>query len=106
MRDGNGRSIENLTARDFTILEDGVPQKVAFAEFQQLPDDASVDPAAASMRAVVVPRLTRTQIAAERPGEVRYRDRRLLVLYFDMTAMPAPDQVRALRAAQGSSGLR
>lgn len=100
VRDRNGRAVENLTARDFAVFEDGKPQRIAFVEFQKLPEDASSEQGAASIRADVVPRLTRTQIAAERPGEVRYRDRRLLVLYFDMTAMSAADQVRALRAAQ------
>ncbi len=40
------------------------------------------------------------EIAPEAPGDIRYRDRRLLALYFDMTAMPVPDQLRALAAAQ------
>src|SRR5262249_43069075 len=34
------------------------------------------------------------------PGVTRYRDRRLIGLYFDMTRMPVPDQLRALAAAQ------
>ncbi|MGB2662835.1 MAG: VWA domain-containing protein, partial [Candidatus Acidiferrum sp.] len=33
-------------------------------------------------------------------GDVRYKDRRLLALYFDMTAMPPADQARALGAAK------
>ena len=41
-----------------------------------------------------------TQIAPEPPGDIRYKDRRLLALYFDMTSMPVPDQLRALSAAQ------
>ena len=44
--------------------------------------------------------VTRTQIAPETPGDLRYRNRRLLVLYFDMTSMPVPDQLRAAAAAQ------
>lgn len=31
---------------------------------------------------------------------MKYRDRRLLALYFDMSAMPVGDQLRALTAAQ------
>ena len=45
-------------------------------------------------------RLTRTQIAPESPGDVRYKDHRLLALYFDMTAMRPADQLRALSAAE------
>src|ERR1035437_7993873 len=36
-----------------------------------------------------------TTIAAGKPGEIKYKDRRLLVLYFDMTSMPLQDQIRA-----------
>src|SRR5581483_3039100 len=41
-----------------------------------------------------------SQIAPETPGDVRYRDKRLLAIYFDLTNMPIPDQLRALDAAQ------
>ena len=34
------------------------------------------------------------------PRHVRYKDRRLIAIYFDMTAMPPDDQLRALDAAQ------
>jgi VWFA-related protein len=43
--------------------------------------------------------VTAHQIAPERPGDIRYRDRRLMAMYFDMSAMPVPDQVRAEAAA-------
>ena len=45
-------------------------------------------------------RLARTQIAREAAGEIKYKDHRLLALYFDMTTMPPVDQMRALEAAQ------
>src|SRR6202044_3449781 len=44
-------------------------------------------------------KLTRTQLAPEPADNLRYKDRRLLALYFDMTAMPPGDQARALSAA-------
>ena len=37
-----------------------------------------------------------TLIAPESPGNTHYKDRRLLALYFDLTAMPQADQLRAL----------
>ena len=45
-------------------------------------------------------RLTHTQISPERAGSTKYKDRRLLALYFDMTAMQPEDQLRALSAAK------
>ena len=44
--------------------------------------------------------LTRTQIAPEAAENSRYKNRRLLALYFDMTAMRPADQLRALTAAE------
>ena len=54
---------------------------------------------------------TQAQIATPSPGDVRgaeYRDRRLLILYFDLTAMPPPDQSRGRtgRSAAGPSARR
>ncbi len=100
IRDKSGNPIEGLTAKDFNITEDGKPQTIAFVEYQKLPDAPVSDLPVIPGRGTAVPRLTRTQISPERPGEVRYRDRRLLVLYFDMSAMPPADQIRALAAAQ------
>jgi len=39
-------------------------------------------------------------IAPARPGEIKYKDKRLLVLYFDLAGMPLDGQVRAQNAAQ------
>ena len=44
--------------------------------------------------------VTANQIAPSKPGEVKYKDRRLLVMFFDMTTMPIQDQIRAQTAAQ------
>ena len=45
-------------------------------------------------------KLTRTQFAPETPDSNKYKDHRLLALYFDMSAMPPQDQMRALAAAE------
>ena len=102
VKDKKGKPIDGLTTKDFTITEDGVPQKISFCEHQTLPEDATplvVTPSGAE-DIKIYNRLARTQISSETPGQVRYKDRRLLALYFDMTAMPPPDQMRALMAAQ------
>jgi len=102
VKDKKGNPIDGLTAKDFTITEDGVPQTISFCEHQALPENATpltVTPSGAE-DIKIYNRLARTQISSETPGQVLYKDRRLLALYFDMSAMPPPDQMRALIAAQ------
>ena len=45
-------------------------------------------------------RLAVTQISPEKPGDIRYKDKRLIGMYFDLTSMPPGDKLRALEAAQ------
>ncbi|MGE0393490.1 MAG: VWA domain-containing protein [Vicinamibacterales bacterium] len=96
----DGTPIEGLTPNDFLVTEDGVPQTVAFAEFQRI--DAAAPPATSApasaappARPDAPPPAIQGGIARSQPGDIRYRDRRLLVLYFDLSAMPPADQMRA-----------
>ena len=109
VNDKNGNPIKGLTAKDFTITEDNVPQPVAFCEFQELaeaegpalqqrPAATPTVPAADATKPKVDP-TTQFQIQPESPGSIRYKDRRLVVLYFDMGAMPPADQYRAMDSA-------
>ena len=111
VKDKDGRAVEGLTAKDFVVVEDGVAQDISFVEFQRLADrrpapgtaviadTPPIDPAPRAAANNAVPSPTQGQIVAPPPGDARYRDRRLLVLYFDLTAMPPPDQARAYVAA-------
>jgi VWFA-related protein len=99
--DKKGNSIEGLTAKDFTVTEDGVTQVIRFFEHQELPQTPSAAPAGSEPEHIhIYDKLGRTRISSETPGSTRYKDRRLLALYFDMTAMPLWDQLRALAAAE------
>jgi len=99
--DKRGNPVEGLTARDFTVIENGVPQSIRFFAHQNLPQTAGAPPSAYGPEHIhIYDKLGRTNISRDQPGSTRYKDRRLLALYFDMTAMPPPDQLRALAAAQ------
>ncbi len=101
VKDKSGNPVTGLTAKDFTLTEDGVPQEIKFFEFQKFDEAGAVVPVeAAALRPPALARLTHGQISPEASGGIRYRDRRLLALYFDMTAMPPPDQLRAFNAAK------
>jgi VWFA-related protein len=101
VKDKKGNAIDGLTDKDFTVTEDGVPQTISFCEHQTLPEKAGPLPPAppGGEDLHIYNRLVRSSIAAERPGDIRYRDKRLIALYFDMTSMPQMDQFRALDAA-------
>jgi VWFA-related protein len=104
VKDKDGRAVEGLTPADFVVVEDNEPQTISFVEYQRLPDRPAearaATPAPRFPAAVTVPSPTQGQIAIPPTGDTRYRDRRLLVLYFDLTAMPPGDQMRAYAAAQ------
>ena len=100
VKDKDGKVVEGLAAKDFLVTEDGEPQAISFVEFQRLDEVPGAPPPSPSPSNVTRPALPSTQISVSAPGDIRYRDRRLPVLYFDLTAMPPPDLLRAYRAAQ------
>jgi VWFA-related protein len=102
VKDKKGNPIAGLTSKDFTVTENGVPQTLSFCERQELPQAPSAPPLTPSEpeNITVYDKLRRTRISPEAPGSLRYKDRRLLALYFDMTTMMPEDQLRALAAAQ------
>jgi VWFA-related protein len=104
----NGKPVDNLKASDFLVTEDGKPQQIGVFEFQKLSNEAvPAPPPALQQRTEVVAAaappavkpLTAIEIAPEKPGDLKYRDKRLMVMFFDMTSMPIQDQMRAQAAA-------
>ena len=102
VKDKQGNPIHGLTAKDFTVSEDNVPQTVKFCEHQDLAETAKpLPPSKRSEENVkIYKQLAHTKIAPENMEKERYKNRRLLALYFDMSAMLPADQLRALEAAQ------
>jgi VWFA-related protein len=106
VKDKQGHFINGLTAKDFTITEDGVPQNIRFCEHETLPSDAEPLPPLKDEdeNITIYKRLTRTSIAPEDTqrdtGKSRYQGHRLIALYFDMTTMRPEDQLRAITAAE------
>jgi VWFA-related protein len=100
VKDKQGNPVQGLTASDFTLTENGIEQKVRFCEHETLPTKAEPLPPPSDEGLTIFRKLSRTQLAAEAADNLKYKDRRLMALYFDMSAMPPGDQLRALEAAE------
>jgi VWFA-related protein len=108
VKDKDGRPVEGLSAKDFVVTEDGEPQTISFVEFQRLDPAAAgsvtalpaADPPQPPAPATAATPAVEPQITAPAAGDTRYRDRRLTVLYFDLTALPPADLGRAYSAAR------
>jgi VWFA-related protein len=118
-KDKDGKPVEDLKRTDFTVTEDGKPQEVKVFEFQRLEETTLPEtkpaetpaaapaaapatgaaPAAPPAAAAPVAAAVQTTITPARPGEIKYKDKRLLVLYFDFQGMPPDDQVRVQKNA-------
>ena len=100
--DKSGKPVGGLRPEDFTVLEDGKPQKLAVFEYQQLSTEPE-PPATALTLAdqLELPKTPRKEITAEAPGQIQYHSKRLLVFYFDFSSMGVPEQLRAQEAALG-----
>src|SRR5579884_469057 len=73
--DKKGNPIEGLTAKDFAVTENGVPQTIRFFEYQKL-SDSQPAPQTEPELVHIYDKLGRMHISAEAPGSTKYKDRR------------------------------
>jgi VWFA-related protein len=102
VRDKNGNFVRGLKPQDFTILEDNKPQKVISFDIENIDAVATQDVAQAN------PLPASPTQAENSPGSTtpaastadQFKDRRLIVLFFDLSAME-PDEIdRAITSAE------
>ena len=100
--DKDGKPIEGLTADDFVLTEENLPQVISVFEYQKLDDTVLSRPGTPTpvIAAERAPALSEDRIASVSPGDKRYQDRRLLALYFDMPSLGDAERFRALSAAE------
>ena len=100
VRGKGGAALDKLKKEDFTVLENGKKQEIAVFDFQRIeeapaapaaPAPEPPKPAAAPARA--------NAINVQSAGQVQYRDKRLLVMFFDFSSMQPAEQIRAQQAA-------
>ncbi len=129
VKDKSGKVMEDLKKNDFVVTEDGKTQQVAVFDFQKLDIETAppvpavkveAKPAAAaaapksspgSMSGAIVqtaqpapsaakaaPAPVETKAGTAKPL-IRYQDRRLVAMLFDMSTMAIPDQIRVQKTA-------
>jgi len=100
VKDKKGNPVSGLTQKDFTVTENGVPQNIRVFEYQALAEPTTVATPPTPEYVKPYNRLSHFEIEPEPKGSGKYRDKRLLALYFDMSGMPPGDQYRAFSAAR------
>jgi VWFA-related protein len=91
----DGKPVKGLKQEQFTITEDGKPQKISTFEYN---DIEQVETAGTGDQApITVPLGTITS-----PEDIKavVRDHRMIVMFFDLTSLQAEDLLRSTRAAQ------
>jgi VWFA-related protein len=103
VRDRNGNLVRDLKPEDFTVLEDNKPQKVSSFDIENMENT----PALATQQVNLLSSTPKKSIAtAEHPNpevsaeQHAIKDRRLIILFFDLSAMQPDEIERSAQAAQ------
>lgn len=108
VRDKNGDLVRGLTMKDFTIVEDNKPQIVSTFDFEELDivTTTAGAPALPSLKEELNIDKPATPAPVARPAApeprpaVSVKDKRLMVLFFDLSSMQPEDVGRAAESAR------
>ncbi len=102
VRDKSGNFVRNLKPENFTILEDNKPQKVTSFDVENIDAIASQDVAQAKPLPSAPSQPATPAAVANLAANLadQFKNRRLIILFFDLSAME-PDEIdRAITSAQ------
>jgi VWFA-related protein len=100
VRDKNGNFVQGLKPEDFTILEDNKPQKVVSFDIENVDAVPALDVAQTKPLPDAAPTPAKAPAATSADTANQFKDRRLIVLFFDLSAME-PDEIdHAVTSAQ------
>lgn len=97
--DHSGRPIKGLKPEQFVVTDDGKPQTLSFFTYEDIEKIDKAGPENAGTAPVVIPVDSPTPVAEEEITS-KTRDRRMIVLFFDMSSMGNDDLRRARVAAE------
>ena len=93
----SGAVIRGLKSSDFTVLENGRPQRLASFDFQNADEAAVLNEGATTSGKTSIADMLNRNLAASPEA---LRDHRLIVLFFDLSSMQPEDVDRAVKSAQ------
>lgn len=92
-----GEVVKGLKESDFTILENGKPQKIATFDYQNVNEAAVLQEKSTVTGKASIADLLNNDFAAS-PAQLK--DHRLIVMFFDLSSMQPEDIDRAVESAQ------
>jgi len=92
--DRDGKPLKGLNANQFSVEEDGRPQKISTFDYY---DVAAIETAASQGRAPLT--IPIGSVAPPEKLQQQLQDRRLIVLFFDMTSLEPDQLIRSINAA-------
>ena len=102
VRDKDGKLVRGLTRNDFVVMEDGKPQTVSSFDFEEI-ENASL-PSMATTTVLGAITQPATPAAAPASEEARpaadMKDRRLIVLFYDLGSMQPEEVSRAVQSGR------
>ena len=96
VKDKSGKPVMGLKEDQFTVTDDGKPQKISIFTYQ---DIEKMETAAADSSAPIVVAIDSPTPTPREAVATQIRDHRMIVLFFDLTSMQADDILRAHDAA-------
>src|SRR6266702_6087696 len=101
VRDKKGELVRGLKQSDFTVLEDGKTQHVQSFDIQDVQSFAQSAPAQSGpARAETVAAKTDLLTSKTAPSHEALKDRRLIVLFLDLSSLQSDDSDRAIESAR------
>jgi VWFA-related protein len=92
-----GEVVKGLKASDFTLFENGKPQKIASFDYQNVDEAAALNEKNTVAGKATVADMLNGNFAA---NTAQLRDHRLIVMFFDLSSMQPEDVDRAVDAAK------
>jgi VWFA-related protein len=99
VRDKQGKPVTGLTRDDFTLLEDGKPQRVSSFDFENL-DTTPLTAGGPLQQAANGPAVKTKPILTAKDADEALSNKRVIVLFFDLSSMGPDEAERSVQAAK------